>query len=27
MKNTIAKENLVSIRLRDLETSALFAEI
>ena len=27
MKNTIAKENVVSIRLRDLETSALFSEI
>jgi hypothetical protein len=27
MKNTIAKENVVSIRLRDLETSTLFSEI
>jgi hypothetical protein len=27
MKNIIAKENVVSVRIRDLETSTLFAEI
>jgi len=27
MKNTIAKENVVSVRIRDMESSALFAEI
>jgi hypothetical protein len=27
MKSTIAKENVISIRIRDLENSMLFAEV
>jgi len=27
MKSTIPKENVISIRIRDLETSSLFAEV